>query len=297
MRRLLPASTIVFVLSGAACAVSVDQQGYIEHQEQRFPAASTVELHLTTFNGAIEVRAWDRPEIVIDVEKRAEDKTAVDRIKVNVERNGDRVTLEAVDPDAHHPSLGLFVNSRVRFVASVPKQTNLVIQTSDGAVSVERVSGRIDLRTSDGGVRAVDTEGTLNANTSDGTIELDNVSGQIDVQTSDGSLRISGAPTALHARTDDGAVVLRVRAGATVAEDWLVSTEDGSVSVELPAALDAELDADPGDDGHVRNRLTTLTNVTGGTHDEPHLRGRLGAGGHRVTIRTSDGTITLSAGG
>jgi hypothetical protein len=107
-------------------------------------------------------------------------------------------------------------------------------------------------------------------------------------------MRISGAPTALHARTDDGAVVLRVGAGAKVAEDWLVSTDDGSVSVELPAALDADLDADPGDDGHVRNRLS-LTNVTGGTSDEPRLRGRLGAGGHRLTIRTGDGTITLGA--
>jgi hypothetical protein len=293
--RLLPVSCLAIALAGgAACAVSVDQQGYIEHQEQRFPAATTVELHLTTFDGAIEVRAWDRPEIVIDVEKRAQDKAAVDRIKVTVDRSGDRVSLEAVDPDAHHPSLGMFVNSRVRFVASVPKNTNLVIESSDGALSVERVSGQIQLRSGDGNVRVVETAGKLSANTTDGTIELENVSGQIDVQTSDGSMRISGTPTSLRARTDDGAVVLRVRDGAKVTEDWEVSTEDGSVSVDLPSGIDADVDADPGDDGHVRNHLS-LTNVTGGTHDEPRLRGRIGAGGHRVTIRTGDGTITLGA--
>lgn len=298
--RLLSAASRVSVLlvgalaGGSACAVSVDQQGYIEHQEQRFPATSTVELHLTTFDGAIEVRAWDRPEIVVDVEKRAEDKAAVDRIKVNVDRLGDRVSLEAVDPDAHHPSMGFFVSSRVRFVASVPKNTNLVIESSDGALSVERVSGQLQLRTGDGTIHAVETDGKLSANTGDGTIELENVSGQIDVQTSDGSMRISGTPTALRARTDDGAVVLRVREGAKVSADWEVSTDDGSVSVDLPSGLDAEIDADPGDDGHVRNHLT-LTNVTGGTRDEPRLRGRLGAGGHRLTIRTGDGTITLGA--
>lgn len=294
MRTGLTASCLSVALVGAGgCAVSIDRQGYIEHKGQSFQATSRLELHLTTFDGEIEVQSWDRPEIFVDVEKRGEDKAAVDRIQVNVEHSGNRVSIEAVNPDVRHASLGFFLSSRVRFIASVPKDTDLVIASNDGSLSVIRVSGRIDLRTSDGNVHATETDGKLTAHSSDGTIELENVSGQVDVETSDGSMRISGTPSSLHARTGDGAAVLRVRDGARLAEDWLVETEDGSISVELPAGLDADLDADPGDDGHVRNHLS-LTNVTGGTNDEPRLRGRLGAGGHRLTVRTGDGTITLA---
>ena len=63
--------------------------------------------------------------------------------------------------------------------------------------------------------------------------------------------------------------------------DWMVTTGDGSISVELPDGFDAEIEADPGSDGRVRNDLK-LVNVTGGTRDQraaarPARRGREGA--------------------
>ena len=50
------------VAGSQACAINIDDQGYIQREERRFPAESTVELHLYTFDGAVEVRSWDRPD-------------------------------------------------------------------------------------------------------------------------------------------------------------------------------------------------------------------------------------------
>jgi hypothetical protein len=76
-------------------------------------------------------------------------------------------------------------------------------------------------------------------------------------------------------------------------DDWLVTTGDGSISVELPDGFNAEIEADPGSDGRTRNDLA-LINVSGGTREQRLLRGRSGSGGHLFRLRTGDGTIRLT---
>jgi hypothetical protein len=97
----------------------------------------------------------------------------------------------------------------------------------------------------------------------------------------------------LRAQSGDGSVVLKIRRGAVMTDDWTVSTDDGAISVELPDGFNAEIEADPGSDGRARSDLA-LVNVTGGTRSERMLRGRSGDGGHIFRLRTSDGTIRLT---
>ena len=73
----------------------------------------------------------------------------------------------------------------------------------------------------------------------------------------------------------------------------MVATSDGSVTIELPDGFNAEIEAEPSSDGRVRNDLM-LTNPTGGTRETRTLKGRLGEGGKRITLRTGDGTIRLT---
>jgi DUF4097 and DUF4098 domain-containing protein YvlB len=175
----------------------------------------------------------------------------------------------------------------------VPRNTNLVLRTGDGSVTVERVNGRTEIHTGDGAIRTSETSGELLAETSDGSIQIEDCAGRIEARTGDGSIRLSGTPSVLRARSADGSIVLRIRDGATMTEDWMIATGDGTVSVELPTGFNAEIEAEPSSDGRVRNELT-LTSVTGGTRESRALKGRLGDGGKRLTLRTSDGTIRLT---
>jgi len=277
-----------------ACVVNVDTQGYIEHDQKNFDAKNITELRLETFDGNIEVRSWDRPEIVVDIEKRGADKAAVSRIEVVANQTGNRIELMA----RHNGPIGRFgfghmTPPRARLVATVPRKIDLVIKSEDGSLLVERLDGRLDLRTNDGRIRAIGTTGELLAETNDGSIELEDVAGRVEARTGDGSLRVSGTPSALRAQSEDGSVVLHIRRGAVMTEDWLVSTGDGSISVELPDGFNADIEADPGSDGHARSELT-LVNVTGGTRADRTLRGRSGDGGHLFRLRTGDGTIRLT---
>jgi hypothetical protein len=294
MTGRLPALCLTATVAmSTGCAFNIDQQGYIAREEKRFPAEAVVDLHLYTFDGGIEVRSWDRSEVLIEIEKRGQDQEAVSKIQILADRTGNRIQIEARHPGTRSFAIGRFTSPSARFIVSVPRKTNLVVRSGDGPILVERVSGRLELRTSDGSIRTLETSGELLAESGDGTIQLEEVGGRVEARTNDGSLRVTGTPAALRARSGDGSVMVRIRRGAAMTEDWMVTTEDGSVSVELPEGFDADIEADPGSDGRARSDLT-LVNVSGGTRSERVLRGRLGQGGHRLLLRTGDGSINLT---
>jgi len=219
----------------------------------------------------------------------------VSKIQVLVDKAGGRIQIEARHPGSSGVFVGIgsYTSPSAKFIVSVPRRISVMARTGDGAIVVERIDGRLELRTDDGTIRATETSGELVAETGDGSITLDEVAGRIEVRTDDGSLRITGTPTVLRARSGDGTIVLRIRRGAKMTEDWMVATSDGSISAELPDDFNATIEADPGSDGRARSELA-LTSVSGGTHDARTLRGVLGAGGKNFVLRTGDGTIRLT---
>jgi hypothetical protein len=285
--------TVSAVLAGG-CAINIDHEGHIEREEKRFTVTGTPELSLYTFDGSVEVRSWDRPEVYIEIEKRGQDAEAVSKIQVLAEQSGNRIQVEARRPGgrATFVGVGSFTSPSARILATVPHKVQLVVRSGDGSIVAERLDGRLELRTADGSIRAVETTGELLAESGDGGIQVEESAGRIEVRTDDGSVRVSGSPTGLRIRSGDGSVVVRVRTGAAMSEDWMITTQDGSVSMELPEGFSAEIEAEPGSDSRVRSELT-LVSATGGTRELRTLRGTLGEGGHRLMLRTGDGTIRL----
>lgn len=294
MRILIASGLLICASSLAACSINVDTQGFIEREEKRFTVDGVAELSLQTFDGSVEVRGWDRPEVVIEIEKRAEDKEAIDKITVLAEQAGNKIQV-----DVRHSGstgfvgLGSFTSPSARLIVNAPRKVNLVVRTGDGSVVVERLEGRLDLRSADGRIRATETAGDLLAESGDGSLALEDVEGRVEARTNDGTIRISGVPGAVRARSGDGSIVLRIRRGAVMTEDWMVATSDGSISAELPDDFNALIEAEPGSDSRARSDLE-LADAVGGTREQRSLRGRLGTGGKTFLLRTGDGSIRLT---
>jgi DUF4097 and DUF4098 domain-containing protein YvlB len=286
----------VLVALGAGCNVQMDAHAFIEREEKRFPAGPAPEISLGTFDGSIQVRPWDRPEVLVEIEKRGSDKEAVDKIQVAGESTGNRISVDVKKPssETHFVGIGLHHSTSARLIASVPRGSRLTVTTRDGSITVERIEGRLELRTDDGSVRVSEASGDMTIVTRDGSITLERVGGRIDARSGDGSITVSGAPSSLALETRDGSVVVRAERDTVMTEDWSVRTGDGSVVVELPEGFGAELDAETGD-GSVKSELTIAgANPADRNRDEQRrLRGRLGAGGKVLKLRTSDGSIRL----
>jgi hypothetical protein len=302
IRRPTISSLGAVALAGAlapGCVVSVDTHGYTAREEKRFTVSGTPDITLATFDGAVEVRTWDRPEVLVEIEKRGDTKEKADQIEVHAEQTGDRIRVEARGPATTEVVIGFHVSRSARLIATVPRRANLLARSGDGSIAVEHVTGRLELRTDDGSISAYGIGGDVTADSRDGSVKLESVQGRISVRTQDGSVHVGGRIEALRVRSGDGTVSVRAETGSTLASDWEISTDDGGLVLYVPVSLDAELDAET-DDGRVRldRELQQTVEVEAEDAkrergDRRRLRTRLGAGGRVLRLRTGDGSISV----
>jgi DUF4097 and DUF4098 domain-containing protein YvlB len=293
LRVSLAAASMTVLLAGTGCIdlVSADLNKYVEREEKRFSTSGTPDVALSTFDGSIEIRAWDKPEVEVIVEKRAVDKEAAATIEVHARQDGNRVTVDVKVPKTSGFGIHFNKSRSAKLIVSAPASSNIAASSGDGSIDVARISGHLELRSGDGSIQGRELNGDVRAHTGDGSIRLDGVNGTLDVDTGDGSVAASGKLTSVRARSGDGSVAIHARAGSAAESDWNIVTGDGSVTLELPDGFNGELDAHTGD-GRIHMSGITLSNVTGeiGRND---VRGQLGSGGRRVRVRTGDGSITL----
>ena len=269
--RVLAVAALALVSSGCLDVLGADVGRYVEREEKRFTVSGRPEVVVSTFDGRVEVRPWDRSDVEVVVEKHAGSKESAATISVDAQQIGNRVTVDVRVP----PSSGFsfHMNRSAKLIVSLPAEADLTARSGDGAIDVERLSGALDLRSGDGSITARSVNGSLNVTSGDGTI------------------RIDGVLAALRAHTGDGSMTIVAREGSRTLKEWDLSTGDGSVSIELPAGFGAELDAHTGDGGvHVEG--VAVSNVNGELRKDS-VRGRIGAGGGSLRIRTGDGSITL----
>jgi DUF4097 and DUF4098 domain-containing protein YvlB len=290
----LAAPLLAAAALGSACVVSLDSQGQIVREEKRFTVTDTADLRLTTFDGAIEIQSWDKPDIVIEIEKRGATKDAVDALQIVSSQNGNRIELEVKRPRSETFSgFGFYHSMSARLIVSVPPTINVIARSGDGSIRVERVNGRLELRTGDGSIRAADVGGELILDTGDGSITVEGARGRLDLGTGDGGVNVAGRFTGVKLHSGDGSIVYRAEPGSEMSEDWDITTGDGGVTLYLPTGFGAELDAHTGD-GSIRSDLEALSAPDDERgQNRRTLRARLGSGGKQIRIRTGDGTIRL----
>lgn len=289
--RLPAALALAGAVATGGCVVSLDSQGHTAREERRFDVSGAPDVRVTTFDGSIQVRSWDRAEVLIEIEKRAPTEEALADIEVVAEQDGNTIQVEVRRPSGSDSYLGIGVHTSrsARIIATVPRRSDLVLRSGDGSIRVDRVNGRAELRTGDGSVRASELSGEVVVHTGDGSVTLQDVEGELDVETGDGGVSASGVLRVVRLRTNDGSVTVRGDEGSAMSDDWSITTGDGSVAVYLPEAFAAELDAHTGD-GRITSDLDVAM-VVSGKLDRRTLKGRVGEGGRVLKVRSGDGSI------
>lgn len=297
MKSVLPILALAGVLpfSLAGCVV-VDSQGHITREEKRFTVTGTPDLRLTTFDGAIEIRSGDAKYILVEIEKRGPTKEAIDELKVETKQDGDRIEVEVKKPAHEVVFFGVGrMSPTAKLIVTMPRDGNVLAKSGDGSIRIEHVHGRLELKTGDGSIRATDIAGQLTLATGDGSVTLEDVAGDLDVDTGDGSVSVGGKLASVKLHTGDGSITFRASPGTAMKADWSLTTGDGGVALYLPSDFSAELDAHTGD-GSIRNELGLKAEAEDDRdrdRDRRTLKGKLGAGGKTLRIRTGDGSIRL----
>ena len=293
MKKLCLSLLVAVSASSAACTIDVQGEESVVREQRRFAVSGTPDLTVRTFDGSIEIRPWDREEILVDIERRAGSVADANEIVVETSNQDGVVRIEAKPPERN----GFFEHTgrspRVRMILTVPRRVNVDARTGDGAILARDLNGRVELRTGDGSIRLQGVDGDIRISTGDGAVTAGELQGRVSVSTGDGSVNLSGRLDELTARTGDGAIDVDALPGSTMRDDWAISTGDGSVRLRLPAGFNADLDAHTGDGGIVTHGVALVQpRPEGGGRD---VRGRVGSGGQLLTIRTGDGAIDVRA--
>jgi len=285
-------------LASTACTIDVhgmDGQGVAVREQKRIPLTGSPNVTIRTFDGSIELRSWDRDEILLDIERRAE--TAVDAKVIEVETSeaGGNVLIEAKRPERRGFLMHMHRAPSVRMMVTVPRMLNLEARTGDGSIDARDLSGRLELRTGDGSVRLQRIDGDITVSTGDGSVSARELGGMVVVSTGDGGVDMSGRFAGLRARTGDGLIGIDALAGSTMQREWTVSSGDGGVTIRLPPDFNAEVDARTGDGAISTSGDIALTRPAGEGERRRVVRGRVGTGGEVLTLRTGDGSIRIVA--
>jgi len=191
-------------------------------------------------------------------------------VRITQRQDGARVQLE-VHVAPHHFQFGVY---SLKVVVTLPENTRLHVNTSDGHIRVEGVKGEARLESGDGSVEALHFDGILWGHTSDGHIKAEGRFDRLDLSTSDGHIDLD------------------VNSGSKMASSWEIHTHDGSVRATIPGDLAADLDVDTGD-GHIDSDIAVTVQ---GSLSRNHLRGTMNGGGPLFRIHTGDGSIHLKRG-
>lgn len=296
-------AVVLSTLALAGCEVNLNTEGLSTREAKTFAVTGRPEVSLDTFDGAIELHSWDRNDVEVEVEKRAMEQTLLDEIKVSTEQKGNAIVVKVTGPSArerHHGlTVGVSISPQAKLRVVVPRNANISASSGDGSIRAEAIEGKIVLHTTDGSVVASRLSGDIEVRSGDGSIRLEQVTGKLDLETTDGSIGLEAKPTVLRARTGDGSIRATIQADTVMADNWDVSTSDGSVVVSLPGTFSADLDAETSD-GVVRAKHPLIADDREDRRGDESkresrrsLRQKMGDGGKTFRIRTGDGTIRI----
>ncbi len=209
--------TILTFIAALALAVTASA----ERMEQPFDRTIDVRpggsVSIENVNGRINVSSWDQPRVRIHALKRASSQDVLDSIGIDIRQTGSGVSIVTRTPKDDAGMFGFLFgnsgNSTVEYDLTVPRQCDLKVDGTNGAITVSDVNGRINLGTTNGRIEALHCAGSVSASTTNGAIraELVQVSGakMMEFETTNGSITLSVPPTfaaSVTAETTNGSI-------------------------------------------------------------------------------------------
>ena len=261
-RNLVLAMTVLAMLAAVGCGdggfnySSSDEP--IETHQDLFDVGESPRLVVVSFNGGITVEAsLDGSIEVMATIRRA------DHVEYRVEQEGNTVTVVANQQDRTTGN-----SPGAEIVVSVPANTQLKLDTTNGAIFVRGTVRSGDVKTSDGPIELIDVEGTFVADTSNGLIAVRGIVGNVNLETTNGSIEFAGEMIP-GGRND-------------------IRTSNGSIDIVLRGTPSVKVDA-TASNGTIKSEVPIRTSSTKSTS----LQGTIGSGAADLRIDTANGSIVI----
>ncbi|GAB4363545.1 MAG: hypothetical protein OHK0021_07460 [Bryobacter sp.] len=272
------------------------------HFTHALKSGGTIELQ--TFNGGVEIIAWEKEEIDISGVKYAATPEKLEQVDIEVDSSPDAIRIRTIRPEGQRCPCG------AKYILRVPKRVELrkivatngslkttglegmaVLETSNGKIEMSRHIGEARLRTSNASIIINGLRGDFVGKTSNGPIRVSDLEGSFSADTSNASIEADirklpgGRP--VRAYSSNGGLELRLPDYKD--QPLELDTSNAGIKLSLPAGANAEIRAS-----------TSNSSIQSDFEIEPigeakkgRLNGHLGKGGATIRLHTSNGGIQI----
>jgi DUF4097 and DUF4098 domain-containing protein YvlB len=158
-------------------------------------------------NGGIRVEGWDQNEIRIAVRvsawARDDEAARVMVSEVEIRTDGGRISSDGPRTERRE-------SWSASFRLMVPRSSNMDLETNNGGVSINGVTGRLEFNTTNGAIRLDDVHGDVRGRTTNGGLDIRLTGSEwqgrgLDVTTTNGGVDLT-VPRVYNARLETGTV-------------------------------------------------------------------------------------------
>lgn len=251
--------------------------GPVEVRDDYFSVDGAVRIVVSSENGSIDVDVVADDEVHVQATLKG-----ADRLEYEARQEGDTVIVTS--RKIRRVLFGLGAGTDL--VISVPRNTVVDLDTSNGRITLTGIHGSGSLNTSNGELALRDVIGDFDGDTSNGSITIDTMEGTARLHSSNGKVDVRNAIGEFEIESSNGGIVFSGE--LTPGSRNRLETSNGRVQVELQGIPNVAVDASTSN-GNVNSELPIL--IT--TMRKKELTGTIGDGEADLRIRTSNGDITI----
>jgi hypothetical protein len=275
--KISTVSLLCMILLLGGCYIELGgcamQAKYEKTVQLSAPLSAGSSFAATTHNGSITINGADVTECnltaTISARATTEEKARIlaeEEVKVTLETSGNGLVVTIDKPK--------FMRNRsvsVSLDATIPNQTDLKLNTHNGAVKISDITGQIDATTHNGKINAEKVSGTIELFTHNGTVVCQDVSGNTNLRSHNGKIKAyytESAPSVCDVSmiSHNGGIDLTAPPDFSAAVE--ASTHNGSIDTNLP--------------------ITVIGKVS-----KSKLKGTIGKGEGKLHIETHNGSINI----
>jgi hypothetical protein len=218
------------------------------------------QLTIQTDAGSIKIKTHDEAtiELLVKIENRKGDEFSYQHELID----GNLTIIGEVESKKRWVQ-----NLKVKFNLLIPKNYNVKLNTSGGALSIEDLIGELNASTSGGSINVGNIVGDIKLRTSGGSIKTENITGNIDAHTSGGSINVT--------------------IDKQLTKDAKLTTSGGSITAYLISDIQLDIYASTSG-GRVKSDFEVDGKVK-----KMSVKGSINGGGPKLTLKTSGGGIKI----
>ena len=284
----LPVLVAALFIPSLAAAAEVSGHDW----QHNYPLSGQPVLSIETADSGLDIRpCGDCKSIRIQVHTDRD----LNEYRLDEHQDGDHVFFSLKEK----PHMGMHFNwnsdKRTRVTVETPARLELDAKTADGSLNAQGLDGTLQVQSGDGSVLLEDVSGTLHLTSADGNLTVRRAKGALDVRGSDGHVQVDGQFSSVQMRTSDGSLDLTLAQGSQLTAASRIESSDGHVSIRVPQTLAADLDVATSDGRVDCNLPLKMDHYDSHESSGHHLHGQLNAGGVPLSIRTSDGSVSITS--